>query len=154
MKRNWKCCVAPKKLHDTMGLFHGNWFPQMDRAWRSNDGFLVMSRLIRTEWGEVEHAIIMRTSHGKFLSSDGRSDIPWKEKQIIKNEVFGHGRTAIELFPPENKLVNVLDVYHLWIFPENYVFPFGVHPTQDKMCIPVPRRDLHMAQLGHSHDQE
>ena len=139
MKRNWKSCVAPKTIHNTLGFFQGNWLPQMDRAWRSNDGFLVISRLINTEWGEIEHAAIMRTSHKNFISSDGSSDISWAEKQRIKNEVFGKNRNAIEVYPSEQSLVDILDIYHLWIFPKDFIFPFGIHPEQDKLCTSVPR---------------
>ena len=132
--------ISPKYMHETLGIYQGIWMSQMDRCWMSDDGYQVTSRLLITEWGKVEHAAI--SYHGdkeNDLSCDGSRDIPWAIKQQIKNEVFGDNRMAIEVFPCENKKVDVMDVYHLWVFPKNYAIPFGIHPTKDKQCRVVNR---------------
>ncbi|MBR1390392.1 MAG: hypothetical protein IJ567_02935 [Lachnospiraceae bacterium] len=49
----------------------------------------------------------------------------------IKNELFGENRLAIEAFPKVKNLVDVMDVYHLWVFPKEFELPFGIHPTRD-----------------------
>jgi DNA gyrase subunit A len=51
----------------------------MDRYWESDDGYHVGSRLIRTDWGVVEHVTI-----GRMGLVGG--DIPWAVKQEIKEE--------------------------------------------------------------------
>lgn len=48
-------CISPKQVHEELGIYHGTWLPEMDRCWESEDGYSVMSRLIRTAWGNVEH---------------------------------------------------------------------------------------------------
>lgn len=53
MKRVWRETISPKWMHDTLGVFHGYWMPQMDRCWISDDGYEVMSRLLRTEWARL-----------------------------------------------------------------------------------------------------
>lgn len=138
MARIWYDVISPKYLHDNMGVYNGIWMPQMDRCWNSDDGFQVMSRLLRTDWGKVEHVVITRLNGENILSFSGERDIPWAVKQEIKNELFGDNRLAIEVFPKKKALVDVLDCYHLWVFPKDFDLPFGIHPTKDKQgkCIP------------------
>ena len=142
MGRVWKEAIAPKYMHDMLGVYQGVWMPQMDRCWFSDDGFQVTSRLLITSWGKVEHAAItrVRNENGEhILSDDGSQEIPWSVKQEIKNEVFGENRVAIEVFPMADRVVDVLDVYHLWVFPKNVSLPFGIHPTKDKQVKVVNR---------------
>ena len=138
-KRIWKETLAPKYLHEVMGVYHGVWWPDMDRCWLSNDGYQVTSRIISTDWGKVEHAVIMLTDDNTFMSTNGERDIPWAVKQQIKNELFGEKRLAIEVFPKQKNLVDVQDVYHLWVFPKDFDLPFGIHPIRDKQCRVVRR---------------
>lgn len=129
--RKWHKVISPKLAHKKLGMYSGEWMPQMDHCWESEDGYSVMSRKIRTEWGVVEHVTITRMGI--------KGDIPWAIKQEIKNELFGERLTAIEVFPSEKNLVDVCDVYHLWILPEKFKLPFGIHPTRDPKCVPVER---------------
>lgn len=140
MARVWKECLSPKYLHDEFGVYNGAWMPQMDRCWFSDDGYQVTSRILITTWGKVEHAAITYKGYSETeFSMDGKLDIPWAVKQEIKNEVFGENRLAIEVFPTESNKVDVMDVYHLWVFPKGYALPFGIHPTKDKKCNVVNR---------------
>lgn len=129
--RHWYKCIPPKMCHEQLGIYRGTWMPQMDRCWESDDGYSVMSRRIRTEWGVVDHVTIGRM--GKF------GDIPWAVKQEIKDELFGRRATAIEVFPSAKNLVDVCDIYHLWVLPEDFRLPFGIHPTRDPIGDPVER---------------
>ncbi len=140
MMREWRETIAPQYLHDQFGAYHGQWMPQMDRCWMSNDGIQVTSRLLITPWGKVEHAAISIITHDDlWLSSNGERDIPWRVKQEIKNEVFGENRLAIEVFPKQKNLVDAMDIYHLWVFPKDFELPFGIHPTRDKQAKAVRR---------------
>lgn len=132
--RKWIKCVPPKALHEKFGIYQGIWMPQMDRYWESDDGYNVMSRAIKTEWGVVEHITIKRTEGGLWSG-----DIPWSVKQEIKDELFGIRSTAIEVFPAKKNLVDVVDVYHLWVLPKDFKLPFGIHPHKDVQCDPVER---------------
>ena len=110
-------------LHETYGVYQGVWMPQMDRCWISDDGIQVTSRLLETKWGKVEHAAITAINS---LTFNGESDLPWAVKMEIKNELFGENRAAIEVYPKANKLVDVMDVYHLII----------MRPRIFMLCIP------------------
>lgn len=133
--RKWTEVISPKLVHDELGLYKGSWMPDMDRCWISDDGYSVTSRLLMTEWGKVEHATIEKRGG---MTAGGEKDIPWKVKQEIKNELFGGKRTAIEVFPPEDRLVDACDIYHLWIFDKHFGMPFGIHP-KDKECRVINR---------------
>lgn len=129
--RTWHKGIPPKYVHEKLGIYRGEWMPHMDKCWESDDGYSVLSRKIRTEWGVVEHVTIQRMG--------GFGDISWADKQEIKNELFGERATAIEVFPDVRNLVDICDVYHLWVLPEKFKLPFGIHPTRDVKCVPVQR---------------
>jgi len=136
MGRVWKETIAPAYLHDKFGIYKGVWMKQMDRCWNSDDGFQVTSRLIMTDWGRVEHAAIHVIGDP---TCDGEHDLSWATKMEIKNELFGEKRLAIEVFPKQKNLVDVMDVYHLWVFDKDFDLPFGIHPTRDKQCPHIKR---------------
>ena len=123
--RKWTEVMSPKFVNEKLNCYHGQWLPEMDRCWISNDGYNVCSRLLMTEFGKVEHVTIEKRGD---MTANGEKDIPWKVKQEIKNELFGEKRTAIEVFPAVDRLVDVLDIYHLWVFDKNFRLPFGIHP--------------------------
>lgn len=122
--RKWYKLLPMKAAHEKLGLYNGTWSQQMDRYWESNDGYNVSSRQIRTSFGVVEHVTIGRMGPEK-------GDIPWAVKQEIKNELFGRQSVAIEVFPAEKNLIDVMDLYHLWVLPKGCTMPFGIHPTRD-----------------------
>lgn len=82
-----------------------------------NKNYCVMIRKVQTSWGEIEHACIRNTAS---------TDIPWSEKQKIKNEIFGENATAIEVFPSEKNLVDEANMYHLWVLPNDFKLPFSL----------------------------
>ena len=125
MSRIWTETLSPMAVNEKLNCYHGFWMPQMDRCWDSDDGYQVCSRLIKTDWGKVEHVTIKRLG---TLSSDGSADISWATKMEIKNELFGENRVAIEVFPKTKRLVDVMDIYHLWVFDKDFNMPFGIHP--------------------------
>lgn len=128
MERIWKEAISPTYMHETLGVYQGVWMPQMDRCWMSDDGYQVTSRLLITSWGKVEHAAITVVDG---LTTHGENELTWATKMEIKNELFGENRLAIEVFPKQKNLVDVMDVYHLWVFPKDFDLPFGIHPHRD-----------------------
>lgn len=49
----------------------------------------------------------------------------WRAFQRIKNELCGESREAIEIYPPEEHLVDEANQFHLWVMPEGMVSPVG-----------------------------
>jgi len=76
-----------------------------------------MTRPVPTEWGIVTHACICNT---------GNTDIPWAEKQKIKDELFGPDRIALEVFPAADELVDGANMYHIWVLPAGMELPFSL----------------------------
>lgn len=105
------------------------WCGDLDRCYRQGRKLIVLSRLIKTKIGIVEHMAIR---------NDDNSDIPWAVKQRIKNELAGRKRVAIEVFPSEDRLIDQAGIYHLWILPEGCELPFGIH-RDDEQGEPVER---------------
>lgn len=133
MRKYFKA-MSPRQLNEMMktnvgeNIYHGEWMPQMDRCWETDDGYSIMSRLLQTEYGKVEHVTISKINK----EPNKINDVPWKIKQEIKDDLFGKNRMAIEIFPTEKTLVDVCDVYHLWVFDKGFNFSFGIHPSQFK----------------------
>lgn len=49
----------------------------------------------------------------------------WRHLQQIKNEVIGPEREAVELYPAESRIVDNANQFHLWVLPEDAIFPVG-----------------------------
>ena len=114
MLGKWKQRPSPKSQQYGHGCVK-----EMDRAF--TDGVhAVLVRTVETkEYGPITHVAI-RNVFG--------TDIPWAEKQRIKNELFGDESMAIEIFPRVSRLIDEAPMYHLWVFPDNtFQFPFGLH---------------------------
>lgn len=123
-------------MNQMTGIYKGNWMPEMDRCWIDYERkYQVLSRLVNTTIGPVEHVTIMRINHSNPLRA---GKLGWAEKQMIKNELFGEDRIAIEVYPRQDMLVDVCDVYHLWVFEKNFYLPYGIgiHPYEFKKAEP------------------
>lgn len=134
---NWVKGIPPRYMRDHMGMFTGGenrfgWHGEMDRCWMDNDENLcVCSRIIRTKFGNVEHVTISRGTG----TNDGTGEVSWAMKQQIKDELFGENRFAIEVFPKQKNLVDVCDVYHLWVFDKKVDMPFGISRSEYQKAI-------------------
>ena len=82
-----------------------------------NGVFSVLLRDVETALGVVVHAMITPAD---------KVEPTWPEKQRIKDEVIGRGRTAVEVMPPHDEIVNAADSWHLWVLPEGMALPFSL----------------------------
>lgn len=104
---------SPKSMRKGSG-----WFGQMNRSYTYNGEYAAITREINTEWGKVIHCA--------FRNKDG-TEITWKEKQWLKDSLFGEDRVAIEVFPQKDRLVDAANMYHIWVFEKGFELPFGIH---------------------------
>lgn len=89
----WTETITPKQAAEELGVPYHGWMREMDRAWISEDQkYSVMSRLLRTEWGKVEHVTI--TAAEGVGRSDGSGDIPWAVKMEMHRNRKEAGRIA------------------------------------------------------------
>lgn len=73
----------------------------------------------KTSWGNITHLLLRR--------NDEKPDIPWSHRQRIKNELVGEEFDAIEILPAESRLVDQANIYHVFVLPEGFEIPFGLH---------------------------
>ena len=70
-------------------------------------------------WGTIDHLLLRR--------HDGGLIFPWSDLQRIKDELCGAERVAVEVFPLRSQLVDDANCRHLWVLPEGFHLPFGLH---------------------------
>ena len=92
-----------------------------------NNVYAVMIARHRTAWGVVEQAQIAR--------HDRVAKLPWTDLQRIKDDLFGPGRTAVEVFPPRSELVDQANAYHPWVLPLGFQLPFRLLPCSSETVI-------------------
>ncbi|MEN9924062.1 MAG: hypothetical protein RL268_188 [Pseudomonadota bacterium] len=85
------------------------------RLAHANDLYAVMERPVETRWGTVRHLAIRTASN---------LEPPWRDKQRIKDELFGQDAVAVEVMPPAGELIDEADMYHMWVLPEGFEMPF------------------------------
>lgn len=62
-------------------------------------------------------------------------DITWDILQAIKTELWGPEAVAIEVYPPQSKIVNNVNARHLWRLGEGEFYPdlLGEDDAQDSL---------------------
>lgn len=110
---------APWERHDfpkgSVGL--SGWLFGFDRCWSNGLYAVLVRRLDADDAGRLHLAIRTPTN----------LEPPWRDLQRIKNELFGADRFAVQVCPPEARLIDQADMYHLWIMPTGYAPGFGLH---------------------------
>ncbi len=96
------------------------------------DGFKYPERVFRSrqfmvQIFEPDNGATRLTIQRARLNSKGEWDdmITWDELQRLKAEAGFGDRVAVELFPPDDKVVNVANLRHLWILDEELPFMWG-----------------------------
>lgn len=95
---------------------HG-WCAEIGEA-ISNTVYVALVRYLDNDAGGRVHLAIRTPSN---------AEPPWRDMQRIKNELFGQGRFAVQVCPPQDRLIDDADMYHLWIMPVGYEPGFGLH---------------------------
>ncbi len=91
-----------------------------------NDLWLVQLYDFACALGPLEHLMI-RSIDG-LQRGDGRGREPsWQDLQRIKNELCGPEREAVQCYPRAADVMDQADMYHLFVLPEDWPLPFGLH---------------------------
>lgn len=86
-------------------------------------------------WGNERYQVLVRTQTTpegktvKHLSIHAHDRGPmrnWRHLQQMKNECCGEEWTGVEIFPPESKLTDTANEYHLFCFPPEVHFGIGL----------------------------
>lgn len=79
------------------------------------DGILYTWRI-----GLHRHPTLGAIRHLRVWRDDRRDGIPWDHLQQIKDEVLGEDVFAIEVYPPSDRVINEVNMRHLWEIPGQY----------------------------------
>jgi len=93
--------------------YEGEPLPELYR----NDRYLA---LVHDFGAELEQLSVQRF--------DGEPIEGWDDLQRIKTEIYGPEFEAVELYPDEDRLVNLGNTRHLWVRIDGSRWPFGFEP--------------------------
>lgn len=96
---------------DNPHRFGAGWLGEVDHV-RRNRVFAVLVR-------DVGCAIHLAVSS---LTGDRPT---WHEMQRIKNELAGRKATTVEVYPPQDQVVDDAEMFHIWVLFQP--LPFGLH---------------------------
>lgn len=65
------------------------------------------------EW-DLEHHHVREYENRLAISRNDGNRLTWEEVQAVKNQVWGKRILAIELYPDQDKVVNLRHTRHIW----------------------------------------
>ena len=72
----------------------------------------------RTDRGDALQLVVRRHDEGEIEG--------WDDLQRVKNELAGERRTAIEIYPPQDEVIDQAPLRHLWVLPAGERAPFTI----------------------------
>jgi len=103
-----------------------------------NDKYVVIVR--RYPDGAVMHLSVRR--------ADRKAARDWRDLQRIKNDIAGRDVEAVELFPAEDRLVDMANQYHLWCMPPGVRLPLGFTQRSVMDAADLPDIGARQRELG------
>lgn len=65
-----------------------------------------------------EHKVRVYKNRLAIWRHDGER-LMWDELQLVKNIILGNHAVAIEIYPEQNKVINIKNTRHLWILDDD-----------------------------------
>lgn len=84
---------------------------QDEEQW-ANDQYVVHLRRMKSNHPDQPDGI-----HLSIRNQDRSAKHDWRHFQRIKNQLAGPDWTGIEIYPPEDSLIDMANQWHLWCFP-------------------------------------
>lgn len=129
---NWKKWQKTTFSQESMG---NSWCTQISEAWtyNGNMNFVVQKRVFTCKLGTMEHIIIQKISRKNILSGNLFDSIEptYADKLNIRKIIEKENQDMIEIFPKESTLVDAANLYHLWVLPKDYQFPFSIEYPEE-----------------------
>lgn len=80
-----------------------------------------------TPWWK-EYKAQLLGNHLRIWRLDGKpSRLSWDTLQQIKNDIAGEDVTAIEVFPPTDRVIYETNMRHLWLVPYELLEAVGAY---------------------------
>lgn len=73
--------------------------------------------------GEDKETRAYASVYGRWLTIEHRGPLTWENVQEIKTRAFGPEAACIEVYPPEQELINNVEMRHLWLLGEDDFYP-------------------------------
>lgn len=90
------------------------------------------NKYVVSVYRKVKNGFNVRMTHLSIRRRDRAPIHDWRDLQIIKNQICGPEREAVELYPAESRLMDAANQYHLWVFDEpNKILPLGFHDPRN-----------------------
>lgn len=113
-----------KKLSRT-GYKRGQWG---DWDVRDDNGFYQGKQEFLAAWvNNVFSVQVFKEDRFKRVGvrrHDESTVVTWSDLQRIKNELFGADVLAVQVLPPESKLVDAANIYWFYVYPDDEILPF------------------------------
>jgi hypothetical protein len=98
------------------------WHVLPEFKWMSGGSYQVwLSRVYIVQVARKDYEPWIRLSIRRIDEKPIRED--WDELQRIKNEIAGEGARCVELYPRHDEVVNVANMRHLFVVPEDFPIP-------------------------------
>lgn len=65
-------------------------------------------------------------THLRVCRLDGADGVSWDTLQAIKSDLGFADAWAVEVYPPDDAVVNLTNMRHLWIMPSDYAWPIDL----------------------------
>jgi hypothetical protein len=89
-----------------------------------NDFWIVQVYEFNCALGPMLHLAIRSIAQA---GTDSGLEPSWSELQRIKNELCGEQAEAVQVHPRPADLMDQADMYHLFVLPQGWPLPFGLH---------------------------
>ena len=96
-------------------------------TYQNNIYSVMVFRNKQADWQVHEKSWKGNMTYISIKRIDKKSIHDWRHLQQIKNELVGVDYEAVEIYPNEKRLVDTANQYHLFVFPKDYLIPFGWH---------------------------
>lgn len=95
---------------------------------RTRRAYALRNSHYAVQLGDEHHDGYGMVTHLWIARADKLAIHSWSDLQRIKNECVEDGprRLAVEVYPTVEALVDVADMYHLWVMPVGFSLPFGL----------------------------
>ncbi len=99
-----------------------------------NKWLSVLLRDIYCRWdpaADMTHGV-----HAAYRTASEK-ELSWRERQSLKTHIFGAQAVGLEIMPREDRVVDDAPMFHMWVFPDGFPMPFGIH-SEDLLAAFVP----------------
>lgn len=127
--RGW----TPWSYTDTAIMPDGRTVPVAESGFQfiaSNGLYHVMARRLEAEAEGMPAGL-----HLSIRRNDRKPIRDWRHLQRIKNELAGEDWEAVELYPAEDRKVDMANQYHLWCWPFRLPFGFQERDVEDEPLV-------------------